>query len=345
MKRIIATSLLAFIGFFAASAQTTIDKPAATIKLTKMEVISVRQLQADVTKLEQTTGAKFDAAKIQQVLDARINSMLFLQYCDKEKIYVSDAEVNNALASMKSNLGPNATDADLAASLRANGVFVDPAIYVRQRLLFQVYAQTHKAAELKAAMTPPTADEILNAYDLAKASLVRPDTERISVIYVDTRGKSAADLQKAKDLMSSIASALRSNPAKFDEYVLRGSGSSDVGYKSISSMYVERTSQSLSIYGQDFFDAVFRLKPNEISPVIDSPTGLRIVRANEFLPQKQLSLTDTIPGNQNVTVQDYLAYQLSVEKEQKFMNKLESDLIVQLRKDAAIKVFTENLNF
>jgi parvulin-like peptidyl-prolyl isomerase len=343
MKKITLISMLAFIGLSVAGAQTTIDKPAATIKLTRMEVISVRQLQSDVDKLEKTTGTKFDAAKINQVLDARINSMLFLQYCDKEKIFVSDAEVNNALASMKANLGQNATDADLAASLRANGVFVDPMVYVKQRLLFQTYAQTHKAAELKAAMIPPTADEILKAYDLAKASLVRPDTERVSVLYIDTRGKSDVDIKKAHDLITSMSTTLKSNPSKFDEYVLRSGDSA--GYKAISSMYVEKTSQSLSVYGQDFFDAVFRLKPNDISPVIESPTGLRIVRANEFLPQKQLSLTDTVPGNPNATVQDFLSYQLSVEKEQKFMDKLESDLIVQLRKDATIKVFTENLNF
>ena len=343
MKKIALAAFVGILGLLPLAAQTTIDKPAATIKLTKMEVISVRQIKADVASLEKTTGTKFDAAKIQQVLDARINSMLFLQYCEKEKIYVSDAEVNNALANMKANLGQNATDADLAASLRANGVFVDPAVYVKQRLLFQTYAQTQKASELKAALTPPTPDDILKAYDLAKASLVRPDTERISVIYVDIRGKSAADVKKANDLMASISATLRTNPTKFDEYVLRAGDAA--GYKSISSMYVEKTSQSVSIYGQDFFDAVFRLKQNEISPVIDSPAGLRIIRANEFLPQKQLSLTDTVPGNQNVTVQDYLAYQLSVEKEQKFMDKLEADLILQLRKDASIKVFTENLNF
>lgn len=338
-----------FLFFFACAAlastgaQTTIDKPAATIKLTKQEVISVRQIKADVEKLEKATGAKFTANQIKQVLDARINSMLFIQFCEREKITVSDADVANALNQMKASLGPKATDADLEASLRASGVFVDPKIYVRQRLLFETYVQTKHIDELKKALTPPTADEILKAYDLAKATLVRPDTMRVSILYVDIRGKSDADIKKAKETMQSMASSLKLNSTKFDEYVLRSGDAA--GYKAIQSMYLEKTTQNKTIFGQELFDAVFKLKPGEISPLVESPIGFRIVRANEFLPQKQLGLSDTVPGNQNMTVQDFLIYQLAGEKEQKFMDTLEADLIQKLRNEASIKIYDENLKW
>jgi len=338
-----------FLFFFAcaalaaAGAQTTIDKPAATIKLTKQEVISVRQIKADVEKLEKATGTKFTADQIKQVLDARINSMLFIQFCDREKISVPDADVANALSQMKASLGAKATDADLEASLRASGVFVEPKVYVRQRLLFETYVQTKRADELKKALTPPSADEILKAYDLAKATLVRPDTMRVSILYVDTRGKSDAEIKKAKEAMQSMASSLKLNSAKFDEYVLRSGDAA--GYKAIQSMYLEKTTQNKTIFGQELFDAVFKLKPGEISSLVESPTGFRIVRANEFLPQKQLGLSDTVPGNQNMTVQDFLIYQLAGEKEQKFMDTLEAELIQKLRNDASIKIYDENLKW
>lgn len=343
MKRMMIWLMVFFFASMPIFAQTSIDKPAAILKLTKQEVISVRQLKADLDKLENSTGMKFTADQRQEVLDSRINSMLFLQFCDREKISVSDAQVNAALAQLKSQLGSNATDADLEKSLRASGVFVDPAVYVRQRLLFETYVQTKKQAEMKAALTAPTADEILKAYDLAKASLVRPDTIRISVIYIDTKGKSDADVAKAKDAMNAISAALKASPSKFDEYVLRAGDAA--GYKAIPSLYLEKTQQSKSIFGDDFFNAAFQAKVGDITPVIQTPTGLRIVRVNEFIPQKQLTLSDTVPGNQNLTVQEFLAMQLASEKEQNFLNKMESDLIASLRKEATIKIYTENLNW
>lgn len=347
MKRLTLWLILLVFTAFPLIAQTSIDKPAATIKLIRQEVISVRQLRADIDKLENATGVKLTLDQRKEVLDARINSMLFLQFCEREKISVSDAQVNTALAQLlaqlKAQIGPNATEADLEKSLRAQGVFVDPKVYVKQRLLFQAYVQTKRQDDIKANLKPPTADEILKAYDLAKASLVRPDTVRLSVIYTDTRGKSDAEIAKAKDLINSISTALKANPSKFDEYMLRASDAA--GYKAIPSLYLEKTPQSKSIFGTEFFDAVFQAKVGEITPVIQTPSGFRIVRVNEFIPQKQLTLSDTVPGNQNMTVQEFLAMQLASEKEQTFLNKIEAEVIESLRKEATIKIYNENLSW
>jgi parvulin-like peptidyl-prolyl isomerase len=343
MMRKFLPALFAALCVATIGAQTTIDKPAATIKLTRQEVVSVRQIKADVDRLEKAAGIKFTVDQIKQVLDARINSLLFVQFCEREKISVTDAEINNALAQMKSSLGAKATDADLETQLRASGVFVEPKIYVRQRLLFEAYVQSKRSDELKAVLVPPTADEILKAYDLAKASLVRPDTMRVSVLYVDTRGQSDADAKKAKDTIQSISAALKINPLKFDEYALRAGDAA--GYKSIPSLYMEKTTQNRSLFGADLFDIVFKLKVGDISALVESPTGYRIVRANEFLPQKQLGLSDPVPGNQNTTIQQFIAYQVASDKEAKFMDKLETDLIAKLRAEATIKTFDENLKW
>ncbi len=341
--RKILPALFALVGLAALGAQTSIDKPAATIKLVKQEVISVRQIKTDVQRLEKAAGITFTAEQIKQVLDARINSLLFVQFCEREKISVSDTDINNALAQMKSSLGAKATDEDLESQLRASGVFVEPKVYVRQRLLFETYVQTKRKDELKTILVAPSADEILKAYDLAKASLVRPDTMRVSVLYVDTRLKSDADAKKAKDTLQSVASALKVNPTKFDEYMLRSSDAA--GYKSIPSLYIEKTAQNKSLFGEDLFDVVFKLKAGDISGMVESPTGYRIVRANEFLPQKQLGLADPVPGNQNMTIQQFIAYQVASAKEAQFMDKLEADLITKLRGEASIKTFDENLKW
>lgn len=342
MKRMLP-AIFSLLCLAMAGAQTTIDKPAATIKLSRQEVISQRQLKGDVERLEKASQTKFTPEQIKQVLDARINSLLFVQFCEREKIAVTDNDLNRALSQMKAALGPAATDADLETSLRASGVFVEPKVYIRQRLLFENYVTTKRSAELKAARTPPSADDILKAYDLAKASLVRPDTMRVSVLYVDIRAKSEAEAKKLKEVIQGISSSLRINPGKFDEFMLRAGEAA--GYKAIPSLFLEKTAQNKTIFGADLFDAVFKLKPGDISPMVESPTGYRIVRANEFLPQKQLTLADTVPGNQNLTIQEFLTYQLAEEKEAQFMDTLETELIKKLRAEASIKIFEENLKW
>jgi parvulin-like peptidyl-prolyl isomerase len=344
MKRLCFATLLLAVVLVHAGAQTTIDKPAATIKLQRQEIVSVRQLKADVEKLQKVLGKALEKDMIRQILDARINSLLFVQYCEREKIVVSDAEIAKTLASMKTDLGAAATDADLENALRAEGVFVDPKTYVRQRLLFTAYLQARKTAELKAASGIPAAEEILKAYDLSKSSLVRPDTMRVSVIYVDIRGKSPEDTKKGSETIKGIAAALKADGDRFDEFMLKGNEAGS-GYKAIPSLYVEKTSQNRTMFGPEFFDTVFKLKSGDISAVVESSTGYRIVRANDFQAQKQLTLSDTVPGNPNLTVQEFLAYQVAQRKQTELMDKFEADLIAQLRKEATIKVFEENLVF
>lgn len=345
MKRLSSLAVLFTLAIAGAFAQTTIDKPAATIKLSKQEIISVRQIKADVDKLEKATGQKMKPEQIRQVLEARVNSMLFVQFCDREKITVQDAAITQRLAQLKAEIGgQNVSDADLERAMQAEGIFVDPKTYARQRLLFSAYVQAKKAAELKASQVPPTVEEIMKAYDLAKSTLVRPDTIRASVLFIDLRNKSDDDRKKAREVLKAVAATLKLNPEKFDEYMLRGRDGS-AGYKSLSSIYVEKTPQGSNLYGKDFFDFAFKQKNGDVSGLIESASGMQIVRINEFLPQKQLGLTDPIPGDQNTTVSEYLAYELTVQKQSEFMDKVEADLIAQLRKDATIKIYEENLSF
>jgi parvulin-like peptidyl-prolyl isomerase len=326
----------------AAGAQT-IDKPAATIKLIKLEVYSVRQFKTDIERVETAVGRKLDAATRRQLLDSQLNALLFKQYCDREKIMVSDAEVNSGIAEMKQQIGPNTDDAQLEAAMKSQGIFNDPKSYVRQQLLLSRFLQVKKGDEIK-ALKNPTPDDILKAYDLQKSSLVRPDTARISILYVDLRGKNNDDKKKSSDLFRAVAAQLRSNAAKFDELMLKA-GDPATGYRATVSLLVEKTPQSQNLYGPEFFDAVFKLKAGEISPLIENSAGLQVVRMNELLPQKQLTLSDPVPGQANATVQDYIAYNLQMKQRSDFLQKVQDELLAQLRKEATVKIYEENLAF
>jgi parvulin-like peptidyl-prolyl isomerase len=333
---------LACLSLAQAGAQT-IDKPVATVKLIRQEIYSQRQFKADIERIEAAIKQKVPADARRKIVEGQVNAILFKQYCEREKIIVSEAEVTGALNELKAQLGPGTDDARLEANLRAQGIFTELRAYARQQLLLNRYMQIKKADELK-AFKMPTADEILKEYDLQKSNLVRPDTARVSVIYGDLRGLPDADRKKSQALFRDMAAQLRNNPAKFDEYVLRAVDPS-AGYKAEMSVPIEKTPQSQSVYGADFLEKVFSLKPGEISGLVEGETGLQIVRFNELLPQKQLTLSDTIPGQANATVQDLIAYQLAQQKQAALVEKLQADLIVLLLKEGTVKIYDENLSF
>jgi parvulin-like peptidyl-prolyl isomerase len=143
--------------------------------------------------------------------------------------------------------------------------------------------------------------------------------------------------------MNGISTALKANPSKFDEYVLRASESA--GYKAIPSLYLEKTQQSKSIFGDAFFNAAFQAKTGEITPVIQTPTGFRIVRVNEFIAQKQLTLSDPSSGNQNLTVQEFIAMQRCLGKRTDLPEQDGSRLDRQPPQRTTIKVYAENLTW
>jgi len=343
MKRFLLGVLALSLSLTAVTAQTTIDKPAATVKLTRLEMISVRQFRSNLEKLETATGKKLTAEQRQMLLDKMIDELLFAQYCDREKITVSESDIATALTQMKASLGPGADDAKLEIALRAQGIYLDARSYIREQLLLKAYLQAKKADELK-AVKEPTSEEILQAYELYKSQMVRPDTVRVSVIYVDLRSLSGDDKKKASDALRQAASAIKASPSRFDEYVLKAADAGSM-LKANSNFYVEKTPQAISAYGNTFVDAVFGMKVGDISAVIENEAGLQIVRVNEILPQKMLTLTDPLPNNPNATVQDYIKYMLATKKQQDVLGKIQTELHDLLRKSSDVKIFTENLVF
>lgn len=343
MKRSFLAALLLAIPLAMSMAQASMPKPAATVKLTKIETISVSQYKANIEKIEAATGKKLTPELRQQLLDKMIDDLLFAQYCEREKIVVSDAEINAALAQMKTSMGQGADDAKLELALRTQGIYLDARSYARQQLLLQAYIKAKKGEDLK-AVKEPTADEILQAYEFYKSQMIRPDTVRVSVIYVDLRKLVGDEKKTASDALRAAAAAIKANPARFDEFVLRAADAGSV-VKANSNFYVEKTPQAMQAYGETFITAVFGMKVGDISAVIENEAGLQVVRVNEILPQKMLTLSDPLPNTPNATVQDYIKYVLTTKKQSELMVKITNDLHDLLRKSSDVKIFTENLAF
>jgi peptidyl-prolyl cis-trans isomerase SurA len=339
-------SVLLILATVSLGAQAVIDTSVATVRLTRQEVISQRSLKTDFDRLEAVAGRKLTQDERRQMLDSRINNALFLQYCERERIIAADTEVATYISNAVAQLGAGATQAHLEKVLRSQGIASDVTVWARQQVLLQKYIQTKQADRMK-AIVPPTADEIIQAYELNKKEFFVPNLVRVSMIYVDLKDKGPEDRKKALDTLNGLSSQIKASPDKFGEFMTRALGG-DVAYKASSQLTLPRTPEAVKAFGQKFIDASFALKVGLVSDPIEcagtSLVGYALARVEENTPEHILGLSDMVPGK-NGTVQQLIQYQLSMQKLQTTLAQIENELVTQLRSEATIKILDEKLEF
>ncbi|MDL2230014.1 SurA N-terminal domain-containing protein, partial [Treponema sp. OttesenSCG-928-L16] len=97
-------------------------QPAAIVNLTKSEAITVKQFRTEVETMEKASGRTLNAAERKQVLDVMINERLALQAAERDRVTISDGEVNQQMQQLRSSmvqqLGRQPTDAEFALAVK-----------------------------------------------------------------------------------------------------------------------------------------------------------------------------------------------------------------------------------
>jgi parvulin-like peptidyl-prolyl isomerase len=333
MKRNVLLMLFSLVAAALVSAQTDLQ-PVALVKLTKTEPITVKQLKAEVQKIEAQTGKKLTNDERKQVLDVMINERLALQAAERDKVTVSDAEINQQLqqarSAMAQSIGRQPTDAEFESAIKQQ-TGMDFASYkdqLKRLSTVQKYLMTKKQDILQ-TITKPSEAEIKNFYDLNKAKLVRPDTVRFSMIFIPY-GNDAAAKAKAKELADKLVKDIGTSPSKFDEAVLRGQ-SATAGYQAGDGGYLPKTAEAQSIVGPEFMTVAFSLKQGEVSRLIENSKGYQIIKITETYGQKTLELDDIYQLGSKVTVHDYIGNLLYQQNQQAAFDRASKELVDELR--------------
>jgi parvulin-like peptidyl-prolyl isomerase len=172
----------------------------------------------------------------------------------------------------------------------------------------------------------PTAAEIQNFYDLNKASLVRPDTVRLSII----QAPFGEDKAKAKTLADSLAREIGTDPAKFDEVALRQGR--EAGFVAGDAGYLPKNPQGEQAVGANVMRTAFSLKQGQVSGVIEGLRAYQILKVTESYEQKQLTLDDVIDLDSKMTVRQYINAGLSQNKQISILAQAQQELYDELRK-------------
>ncbi|MDR1637583.1 MAG: peptidyl-prolyl cis-trans isomerase [Treponema sp.] len=374
MKRFLVAFSLSFFVSSLSFAQIDL-KTIAVVKLTKSEAITVKQVKNEAEQyvkadlIQKNNGRPPTADELSkalqsltpadklQVLNLMINEKLTLQAAERDKITISENEINQQINTLRSqlaqNIGRQPTDAEFSLAIRNQMGVELPAFrdMLRRQGLMEKYLVAKKQSVLN-GFKEPTEEEILAEYKLRETQLVRPRTVRFSMIEIPYGTDNAAKA-RARELADRLIREIGGNPAKFDEAVVRGQ-TPNSGYRAGDGGYLPMTPQAQAAAGKDFIDTAFSLKQGEVSKLIENTRSYQIFKITESLEKKDLALDDIyqlggvrLPDGRtvNMTIKDYIYNGLLQQRQTEALQKATQELVVELRRGNPFTIDENLLNW
>jgi len=346
MKRIILVFfglLLAIPAFSQANLQ-----PAATINIIRTEAISVGQLRTEVERMERSANRALTQTERLQVLDVILNERLVLQAAERDRITVTDNEINSHVqqlrATMAQQIGRQPTDAEFAQAIMSESGLEMAAFrdQLRRQMIVQKYLM-HRKGDIINAVRMPTEEEIAAEYTLRRTELLRPETIRFSMIQVPY-GPDAASRTRARTLADSLVREINNDPSKFDDVAAR-SIAPNSGYQAGDAGFLPRNAEARQLVGQNFMDVAFALRQGQVSRLIEGNQGFQIIKVTENYASRQLELTDILQLGTRVTVREYIGQFLLNQRQQQALLQASNELVTELRSGRTFQIFENNVRW
>ena len=351
MKRIILAAIMSCALVPLVAAQV-LDKPAATVRLTKTESIPVSLLQKTASAMEAQAKRSLTQDERRQLLDALVGNMLILQAAARDNVVVSDAEMRTAVAEYQrqmgqaANLGRNMTDAELQQYVKSNGVTYETFTkQLRDQQTVLDYVRKKKPAVFDVSRSASD-QEIQDFYDANKSNFFMNDMVTVKHIFIDTRQlTSKEDRDKAAKHADDVLKELKGGAA-FGDLVMKYSEDNKSKYNGgLLNSFFRNDQQSRQFLGSAFFDSIFKLKKGEISGVLQSNLGFHIVQISEKLDARLLGLSDKVPPLNTMTVKEAINTSIVTQRQADAYKTALADITADLKKQADVKVFDDNINW
>lgn len=321
---------------------------AAIVNLIRSEPITVGQLRTEVDRMQTMAGRPMNQAERRQILDILINERLVLQAAERDKVVVTDNEINQHFQQLRNmlaqNIGRQPTEAEFSQAVM-NEFGMDVQAYrdqTRKQLIMEKYLMNKKGDTINSVKAPTDA-EIVSEYNLLRGELVRPDTVRFSMIQIPY-GPDAASRTKAKELADRLAREIGSNASRFDEAAAR-SAAPNSGYMAGDAGFLPRNQEARNLVGQNLMNAAFSLNQGQVSSLIEGAQGFNIIKITESYTQKSLELNDIIQLGTRVTVKDFIGQRMMEQRKQNTLAQVTQEMISELRSSRSFQVMENNLNW
>ena len=354
VARTTALTLILAILVPAAVAAQAIDRPAATVRLHKLDVVSVRQLRTQLEVLEARTGQPVPEEQRRSILDLLVGEKLFEQAAAEARIEVTADDVAERIDQLRQqeserlNLGRPLTLTEYQSLVSQTGLsWKEYQEQLRKALIQQRYVARVRGDELRSVPLPTDVD-VLEFYEANKTTVfVQPDMVQFKHIYFDTRQLADAAARLAVRERAERVHRELQNGAQFGAMVREHSedaGSRDAG--GTFGTYLRRDDRATSqLLGPEFFEAPFTMEVGEISGVLRSNVGFHIIQVTDKVAAKILGLDDPVNPLSNSRVRDRIQVLLANSVQAQAYQDALLATLEELRGQAEVRIFDANLRW
>ena len=346
MKRI--TMLMGALLIAAAIPAQILDMPVAIVRLTETVNIGRRTLSVQTDLFAAQLGRELTPVEKQQILDALVNDELLLQAAARANLRVTQEEISNYLELQRQQwsqaLGTALTDEQFRQQIQrqTGSSWTEYVEDITDELIKLKFVRQERAELFNPQALRPSTTEVQVFYEEQATSFTNPAMVSFRHIYIDLRGKSDTQRQESRSRLGELRRSIRDGVSTFDE-ASRNSlddpsvSAADFGY------LLRNDPRNQSLLGRTFVDQVFALDVGDVSEVIESNVALHIVLVTDKRAARILSLDDPILPGQNVTVRQQISGILSAQKEQEALGRAVDGIVDDLREQAEVTIFENNL--
>jgi peptidyl-prolyl cis-trans isomerase SurA len=322
-----------------------LDRPVAVVRLTETVNIGQREIRRQVEILEREMGRQLTRANREEVLEAQIGDVLLRQAAERARIRVSDEEVAQAIAVQRQQLGRPVSDAEFRRMIQeqADMSWDEYRDEIRKRLIQERFI-LERAERQFSEIPEPTAREVRQVYEENAQQFTNPAMARFDHLFFDLRETDSAAEQSARQRANRLARDISRGNTTFQE-LLRASlddstyAGGDFGY------LIRGDRNAISQLGRSFVETVLDLEEDQVSGVIESNVGLHIVRITDRRSPRMLRIEDPLLPGERMTVRDQIkAYIVSERQQEIFQDSIEV-VLEELKNEAEISRFPQNLNW
>jgi parvulin-like peptidyl-prolyl isomerase len=191
----------------------------------------------------------------------------------------------------------------------------------------------------------PSEQEIRSFYEDNATRFTNPAMVRFQHLFVDTRNLSDDEIEEKRERARELYRAIEQGEKSFDQ--LLDESLDDPSFSGGDFGYLMRESQQdRNLLGQDFIQSVFALEEGQMSDgLLESNVGFHIVRVTNRRQPRVLALNDPLLPGQSTTVRDQIRNYLLANQQQRAFQQALQEVVSDLREDAEITVYEENLDW
>ena len=317
-------------------------------------MIGVRELRTQIELLELRTGQPVPVEQRPAILDLLVGEKLFDQAAERDRVSVSDRDVGTRIEQLRDqegnrlNLGRALTDAEYRSLVSETGLsWNEYREQLRKALIQQRYVARVRGDELRSVELPNEAD-VQAFYEANKTTVfVQPDMVQFKHIFFDTRDVSEASARLAVRERAERVHRELTNGANFDHLVRTYSDDTESHASGgLFGTYLRRDDQATSqLLGREFFEAPFAMDVGATSGVLRSNVGFHIVSVVNKVSARILALDDPVNPLSESTVRDQIRVLLANSVQTQAYQAALLATLEDLRQEAEIRVFEENLRW